>query len=294
MHRVLAALLLLIWPVLSAEPAAPRKIVLIAGKKSHGPGAHDYERTLRLFKVMLDRSNVAASIRTEVHENGWPTDPATLETADTIVFYSDGRDGDKFVDAPFVEAARMALIDRQIQRGCGFMTMHFSTFNTRKEGERILEWTGGYFEWEGPDGTRKWYSRISQGKSLELASPDHPISRGVSKSIPANDEIYWKMRFRENDARWTPIWTVPEYIDASAKHANVVGWAVQRADGGRGFGTSVGHSYRLWQDENIRKLFLNAVVWTARAEIPAAGVQAGFFSDEEVLAALKDSNTPKK
>lgn len=294
MRNVLILTGILCWVAVAEEPAAPKKIVLIAGKKSHGPGAHDYERTMRLFKVMLDRSNVAGSIRTEVHENGWPADPTTLENADTIIFYSDGRDGKKFVDVPFVEATRMALIEKQIQRGCGFMTMHFSTFVTKKEGETVLDWTGGYFEWEGPDGSAQWYSKISQGKTLELASPEHAISRGVAKSIPANDEIYWKMRFRENDARWTPIWRVPEYVDASASHANVVGWAVQRANGGRGFGTSVGHAYRLWQDENVRKLFLNAIVWTAHVEVPKDGVQATFLSDDDVLKALQNGAAPGK
>lgn len=291
---ILTLSLFLCWAALSEEPAPPQKIVLIAGKKSHGPGAHDYERTMRLFKVMLDQSNIAANIRTEVHENGWPADPSTLDTADTIVFYSDGRDGDKFADVPFVEATRMALIDKQIQRGCGFMTMHFSTFVTKKEGQKILEWTGGYFEWEGSDGSRKWFSKINQGKTLELATTEHAISRGVAKTIPANDEIYWKMRFRESDPQWTPIWTVPEYVDPNAAHANVVGWAIQRANGGRGFGTSVGHSYRLWQDENIRKLFLNAIVWTARAEVPADGIRTNFLSDEEVLKALKNGGVPPK
>jgi type 1 glutamine amidotransferase len=281
--------------IASAEESRPRKIVLIAGKKSHGPGAHDYERTMRLFKAMLDRSNIAAQIVTEVHENGWPADPTTLENADTIVFYSDGRDGDKFVDVPFVEAARMALIEKQIARGCGFFTMHFSTFVTKKEGEKVLDWTGGYFEWEGPNGEKKWYSRISQGKTLELATPAHPISRGVAQTVPANDEIYWRMRFRENDPRWTPIWKVPDYVDAQTPNANVVAWAfehTQETGGARGFGTSVGHSYRLWQDDNIRKLFLNAIAWTAHVDIPANGIESKFLTDEEVATAL--TQTPQK
>jgi type 1 glutamine amidotransferase len=287
MKHIVALAIVLTFCIGAEEPRAPKKIVLIAGKKSHGPGAHDYERTMRLFKAMLERSNVAARVRVEEYENGWPADPGTLETADTIVFYSDGRDGDKFSDVPFAQDERMALIAKQMQRGCGFMTMHFSTFVTKKQGETVLDWNGGFFDWEGPNGTRQWFSKISQGKTLELATPTHPIARGVAQSVPANDEIYWKLRFRENDPRWTPLWTVPHYVDESAKNANVVAWAVERADGGRGFGTSVGHAYRLWQDENIRKLFLNAIVWTAKAEVPAEGVQAPFLSDEDVQAALK-------
>jgi len=50
------ALVLTIWQ-LSIVQAAPKKIVLIAGKKSHGPegnGIHDYPWSVKLLKVMLD------------------------------------------------------------------------------------------------------------------------------------------------------------------------------------------------------------------------------------------------
>ncbi|MFM7162087.1 MAG: hypothetical protein ACKO3P_17175, partial [Planctomycetaceae bacterium] len=51
-----------------AAEAEPRKIVVIAGKKSHGPegnGIHDYGWSARLIKVMLDNSNVADRVSTE-------------------------------------------------------------------------------------------------------------------------------------------------------------------------------------------------------------------------------------
>jgi type 1 glutamine amidotransferase len=260
----------------------PRKIVLIAGKKSHGPGAHDYERTMRLFKKMLDNSNVADRVVVEVHENGWPEDESTLETADTIVFNTDGRDGAKYVDVPFVLPDRMALIQKQIKRGCGFMTMHFSTFVTRKEGETVLEWAGGFYDWEGDDpAAPKWYSQISQGRDLELASAHHPVTRGVAQKIALCDEVYWKIRFRPDERRVTPIWNATG-LKHGSEQERVVAWSTERADGGRGFATTVGHAYRLWQDENIRRLFLNAIVWTAKVEVPNGGVTARFYTDEQV------------
>ncbi|HYG76610.1 MAG TPA: ThuA domain-containing protein [Planctomycetota bacterium] len=297
-HRVLLLCALLTLAMLNSfsnAADAPRKIVLIAGKKSHGPGAHDYERTMRLFKVMLDNSNVAERILVEEHENGWPEDPTTLESAHSVIFYSDGRDGDKYADVPFVLGTRMAFLDKQIQRGCGFMTLHFSTFVNDKEGEKVLDWNGGFFDWEGEPGKRQWYSKISAGKSVELATPEHPIARGVAKSIPLNDEVYWKIRFKENDKRLTPIWNVPGLSDGSnVPLLNTVAWALERADGGRGFGTSVGHSYRLWQDENVRRLILNAIVWTAGVEVPAGGVESTFYTDEQVEAALKNKKGAEK
>lgn len=275
--------------VSAAEPPAPKKIVLIAGKKSHGPGAHDYEKTMRLFKVMFDTSNIRESVDVEVHENGWPMDETTLDDADAIIFNSDGRDGDKFVDVPFVKPERMKVIQRQMDRGCGMMTMHFSTFVTDTEGKSVLDWVGGYFDWQDDAGKANWFSKISQVERLEVAKADHPISSGVPRILHVRDEVYWKLRFRPDDKRVTPIiYGLDLKDDANTPLANVVGWATERKDGGRGFGTSVGHSSRLWQDDGVRKLFLNAIAWTAKADIPVGGVEAKFFTSDQVSAALKD------
>src|SRR5262249_41837278 len=86
----------------SAGPASRQKIVLIAGKKSHGPvgnGTHDYGWSVRLLKVMLDNSNVKDRVLVEYHLDGWPEDTRAVEDADTIVVISDGRDGDQYEEA---------------------------------------------------------------------------------------------------------------------------------------------------------------------------------------------------
>jgi hypothetical protein len=85
---------------LGAEP--PKKIVLLAGPKSHGPvgnGVHDYGWSARLLRMMLETSNVKEKVRVEVYLDGWPRNPKTLEDADTIVVISDGRDGDRLAKA---------------------------------------------------------------------------------------------------------------------------------------------------------------------------------------------------
>ncbi len=46
-------------------------------------------------------------------------------------------------------------------------------------------------------------------------------------------------------------------------------WAAERADGnGRGFGFTGAHFHRNWQNDDFRKLVLNAIAWTAHAEVP--------------------------
>ena len=59
-----------------------------------------------------------------------------------------------------------------------------------------------------------------------------------------------------------------------------VAWATERADGGRGFGFTGGHNHRNWGDDNFRRLVLNAIVWTAHAEVPEGGVQSTVTKEE--------------
>ncbi|HSG71559.1 MAG TPA: hypothetical protein VLA12_14145, partial [Planctomycetaceae bacterium] len=102
MRDLLCGLLLLgaINAASGQEPPNPKKIVLIAGKKSHGPGVHEYEKSVRLLKAMLDTSPNLKGYNVEVHFNGWPADPATLDDADTIMTISDGQDGNLFSPVP--------------------------------------------------------------------------------------------------------------------------------------------------------------------------------------------------
>ena len=45
-----------------------------------------------------------------------------------------------------------------IDRGCGFMTMHFSTFVTDEQGKSVLNWNGGYFDWQDDAGKANWFA----------------------------------------------------------------------------------------------------------------------------------------
>jgi type 1 glutamine amidotransferase len=284
--------------------AGAKKIVLIAGKKSHGPvgnGIHDYPWSVKLIKVMLDNSNVAGQVRVEYHLDGWPEDEKTLDDADAIMVISDGRDGNLFAEAPhFSSPAHTQVIARQIRRGCGFLVFHFSTFAADAFAKEILDWSGGYFDWE-TDGQRKWYSAITTQQAEVLpATPGHPILRGVER-FTMREEFYYNIRFNERatfgvrgatsgntktgDGTLVPIWVVPA-LHGRPDKGNVVAWARERANGGRGFGTTCGHFYDNWKLDNFRRMVLNAIVWSAKGEVPAGGVTARFYTHAEVAAAV--------
>ena len=277
----------------AAEPdqthAGRKKIVLIAGKKSHGPegnGIHDYPWSVKLLKVMFDRSSVKDKVFVEFHLDGWPKDPATLDDADTIMIISDGRDGDKFEEAAHLQSeGHIASIEKQIKRGCGFVTFHFSTFAPEKYSKQMLAWSGAYFQWE-TDGKPKWYSAITTlDTDVTLCTPDHPMMRGI-KPFKLKEEFYYNLRFDPQDKATKPILTVAA-LPGREPDGRVVAWAREREDGGRSFGTSCGHYYDNWKNDDFRKLILNAIVWTARAEVPELGVEAKFYSHDEINAALE-------
>ena len=54
----------------------------------------------------------------------------------------------------------------------------------------------------------------------------------------------------------------------------------ERPDGGRGFGFTGGHFHANWGNDDFRKTVLNALLWIAKADVPAAGVQSMVTGEE--------------
>jgi type 1 glutamine amidotransferase len=268
---LLAAWLACATSASAAGPGSPRKIVFIAGPlDSHPRETHEYEKNVILLKHCLDASPDFKGVTVEAYFNGWPTNPATLDNADTIFLTSGGSDR-KETDHPLYVGDRFDQLARQMRRGCGLVLFHWSTFNPRRVHEQMTEWVGGYFDYESGNTPNKWFSAIQTREwTTAVATPEHPITRGV-KPFKVTEEFYFNLRFRENDSRLRPILLKEPGGDTLA---NTVGWAVERADGGRGFGFTGGHFYKNWWLPDFRRLVLNAVAWTARLEVPSGGVRS--------------------
>lgn len=267
---VATCLLLMSGELKAAEPGAPKKIVLIAGPiTGHGKHTHEYEKSVILLKHLLDTSpSTKGKVAVETHFKGWPTDEKTLDDAATIVMISDGGDRNA-TDHPLYVGERFQTLERQMKRGCGFVQFHWTTFNPSRVHDQITEWVGGYFDYEKGPAANKWFSAISTwDANVTLGNAEHPVARGV-KPFTAREEFYYNLRFRDGDDRIKPIWlTKPP----GQQKDHVVAWAVERKDGGRGFGTTGGHFFQNWWDDNFRRTILNAIVWTARVEVPDSGV----------------------
>ncbi len=276
----------IVW--LSAAPLAAQdttRIVLIAGDKSHPAAMHEYLKTVRLLKVMLEEASNLGDVDAEIVFGGWPADERVFDGADAVFVTSDGQDGHLGRLVPFMHADRMATMRRLVDRGVGLFTFHFATFAPDSLGDEILRWTGGYFDWQNDRGEREWYSDITTVETdLTLPAPNHPVANGVHP-FRLLDEYYYDMRLPADAAGWTPILAAPA-LPHSRPNGDVVAWAVERPDGGRGFGTTTGHFYAGWKHPDYRRLMLNALVWTAGRDVPQGGVDARFYTAAEVTQRL--------
>jgi type 1 glutamine amidotransferase/glucose/arabinose dehydrogenase len=261
--------------------AQPKKIVLIAGPiTGHPKEAHEYEKNVILLKHLLDTSpDLQGKVRVEAHFHGWPADPSTLDDADTIFLTSDGTDREE-KNHPLYVGDHLQVIERQMKRGCGLVFFHWSTFSPMRVHDQITDWVGGHFDYETGNAPNHWYSAIQTWHAeSKPGTPDHPVLRGV-KPFTAQEEYYYRIRFRENDPRLKPI-----IVTRPPKETNdfTVGWAVERADGGRGFGFTGGHFYANWWNPDFRKLILNAIVWSAKLDVPKDGVRSEPFERFKAL-----------
>lgn len=254
--------------------AAEKRIVLLAGSASHGSGEHEFNAGCQVLAKCL---NAQPGVKAEVHNNGWPADVKTFDGAAAIFIYCDGGEGH-----PFNRADRRAVIDALMKKGVGLGCAHYAVEIPKgPSGEAFLDWIGGYFE--------TYWSVNPHWTANFRKLPEHPITRGV-KPFQIEDEWYYHMRFRPEMKGVIPILSdlppmktlarpdgphsgnpdVRSAVSARQEPQHVM-WATERADGGRGFGFTGGHFHRSWGNEDFRKIVLNAILWTAHAEVPAHG-----------------------
>ena len=259
-----------------------KKLVLVAGKPSHGPGEHEHRAGCLLLRKCL--AEACPNLVTELYEGGWPEDPTAFDNADAIFFFSDGGGGH-----PVLQRNRLAQIDALAKRGVGIACLHYAVeVPKEKGGPEFLDWMGGYFE---PNWSVNPHWTLS---ATELAA-DHPITRGV-KPFTTDDEWYYHMRFREPADGVTEILTAVPPDATRAKpdgpHSNnptvrantggreVLAWAYERPAGGRGFGCTGAHFHRNWANDDFRMLMLNALAWTAGLDIPTGGLNSTMTAEE--------------
>jgi len=270
-----------------------KKIVFVADTAPHGPrGNHEFlAAAIYLARTINAHYPGAYAV---VHTKAkWPRD---LKHADTVIVLLNH--GGSAVNPTVKEATG---------RGAGFMAIHFGVeVNKGEEGKHYLAWLGGYFEtfWS----VNPWWTPAF--KDL----PTHEVTRGV-KPFSVNDEWYYHMRFVEGMKGVTPILSAlpplstlqgedkkpsarggnPDvWKSVKAGNKQVMAWAYERPDGGRGFGFTGLHKHENLGNANFRTLLLNAVAWVSKLEVPEKGVPSAPLSRDDLERLIDDGKLAVK
>jgi hypothetical protein len=255
---------------------ADKKIVFVAGTPSHGPREHEYYAGCLLLQQSL--RNVPG-VETMVYHYGWPTAADAFDGADAVVLSMDGGDGHALLHGDHLQQLG-ALMDK----GVGLGAIHWAVEVTKDKGEKeYLDWIGGAYE-------ANWSVNPTWTANFTTL-PDHPITRGV-KPFEIYDEWYFHMRFVDGMKGVTPILSAippastmdrpdgPHSGNPAVREAvkngepAIVCWAFERPNGGRGFGFTGAHYHKNYGNENFRKIVANAILWIAKADVPADGVNS--------------------
>ena len=252
LSAVLISLLLTSQAPLLAQGSAGTRILFITTAKDHPYGSHMYNFDSRLLAACLNQHRgVEAIVR-----SGFPQDPAELEGLAAIVFFS------KPAGEMVLDPRNREKFTRLMQSGAGFVAIHWGTgigYSKFAEAEEIRN---AYLDVLGA-----WFRRPPCGVTIaqaELAQVDsrHPICRGWL-GYELRGEYYTDLVFHD---RAKPLVTV----NVEGKD-QVVGWTFERADGGRSYGTTLGHFHYNFIRPMHRRMVVNGILWAAQHRIPLAG-----------------------
>ena len=257
MSRISLVALLLVSTVQAQD--VKTRILFLGKDPDHPHGSHMYMHTCGMLAKCAERTKGVEGIVSK----GWPKDAKQLDGIKAIVVYTDPA-AEFLLDGP-----QRDEVETLLKKGVGLTTIHWASTVKKANFERLgplwMSYTGA-----------TWISNVglSDGKSpLKQLLPEHPICRGW-KEFEISDEYYLNPVIKSAK----PLLQVREKKGTDV----IVGWVHERPEGGRAFGTTLGHPYKNFQDESFRRMIVNGILWSARVEVPVAG--APIDVDAETLA----------
>jgi hypothetical protein len=272
------AFFLLLSPFLVAEEEV-RTILFLAGPKDHGaPGRHEYEQDLRVLAQSLEAAPHLPRVKTQVVVGRAPRDLEAYRKVAAIVINSssdrlDGETHPLFPPEPTTDRRGydpettefLKALDGLIrERGIGVVIFHYANWaeNWAARGYHMA-WVGGL-----------WVQMVSRNPvdqwAMRPAAPGHPVLSGV-RPWTYRDEVFCRFHLPP-DPRRTDLLIGRPTEDRQKIGEQVVAWAYQREDGGRGFvyGGVDWHENMLIED--YRRFLLNGIAWAAGLTVPEEGI----------------------
>ena len=265
-------LLLLCRPRLRAPPRAPPiplRVFIRGGVKTHGPNAHEHERFLNDWKVLLAERGMKTDGALD-----WPT-AEQFKNTDVIICYAE--------EAGNANPEQRANLEEFTKRGGGIVVIHSAAVATDSDWWKSMiggSWVKGTTKWR--EGPMDLYYTDNQ----HLGTP-HPITAGAS-NFHIDDEIYYDMDISPDvhvlATSYTPKVREGKKVAEGGK-ANIYDiqpqmWTYEK-DNYRAFVSIPGHLYNTFEKPFYRAILLRGIAWTAkRANIDE-------FCKPEELASLR-------
>lgn len=286
-------LIALLCPLfIASKPDAPKKVVFIAGNRSHSSGEHEFNAGCNVLAKALNEQS-GLKVEAVVLRADWPKKHKdVLLAADTVVIYC---------DATSAHGGEWEFLDSLAKKGTGIVFMHYAVHPRKDIGEKYYRpWIGAAMEDD--------YSVNPHWVADFQITKDHEIGNGVPESITCLDEWYYHMRWiddrdkildlgtavptRENMYRYINMWN-QNGVDGLGKRQTLM-WGFERPNGGRGVGFTGGHYHHTWALDGMRKAVLNAIVWSAGMKVPEDGVKSKTLTEDEFNANLDDYGAKTK
>lgn len=238
-------LAVLVLCVATVCTGSQKSVLIVAGKASHGEGAHEFPAGAKVLAAALNESGLGVKASIEFEQ--WPA-AEKLEGLDALVVYCDGR-------ADHLALGHEADVLALSNQGVGLVFIHYAVDG--QPGildETLMKVMGGYYDDEkssNPEWTVK-----------DPVIVKHAVTRGV-QPFELRDEWYYNLTFGDV----TPILLA---VPPHEEQAHTLAWVY----GDNVFGFTGGHFHSSWGQPDYRRLVLNAIVWSAGLEVPAEGVQS--------------------
>ena len=161
---------------------------------------------------------------------------------DVVIQYTGGRRHE-------CTAAQLAGLTRFVERGGGYVPLHFTSANANPE---FLQLIGARFTGHPPFGPF----------TVRVADPTHPITQGLGQ-IDIEDECY-RSDFPNPGA--LHVLMTSHHPDPEAKLDGEPSAWVRELGRGRLFYSALGHDQRVWPHLALRELLTRGIRWAARLE----------------------------
>lgn len=223
----------------------PLNILLLAGKKDHGKGEHDYPLWQKNWAPLVSK---LPKVKVDTAFD-WPK-PEQIKAADLMVCFLHPVDDNKVC----WNDAMLKDVDSILERGGGVVLLHWAIGPTKDQVEKFGERFGLAYTAAG--------YRHGPIELKITAGADNPITRGFPPTLQFFDEAYFPIL--GDASKVTVLASVDEFPKpgAPAKENYPQIWTKQHAKG-RAFSMIPGHYNWSFNDPFFRLLLLRGMAWAA-------------------------------